>query len=63
VHHDQNPKCGTDSEEDEAVLRGGVVRTIDQESAIVAEDGDRLIEGDTVLASIRCSLPRIPLER
>ncbi|HEY9425552.1 MAG TPA: hypothetical protein VIR34_00245, partial [Gemmatimonadaceae bacterium] len=62
MHHDQHPEHGTDSEEDEAVLRGGVVRIIDQESAVVAEDSDRLLEGDTVLAPVRGGLARISLE-
>ena len=62
MHDDEEPRGGAQAEEEEAVLLGGVIRVVEQQRGVIAEDGLRLLERDAVLALVRRRLRRMPGE-
>jgi len=58
----QNTGTSAHADQDEALLVPGLVRIIEQQAMLVEEDGLSLLKGDTMLAAIGLSLPKIPGE-
>ncbi len=60
--YDQQPKAIAEAEQDEARFLFRMIGISDQEGAIIAKHGLRLLEGDAVLQAIGRILASIPLK-
>jgi hypothetical protein len=62
VDHHKQSKALAQAKENKSIFFFGVIRVIDQQCALVREDGLRILEGDLVLPEIDLGLLGIPLE-
>ena len=59
---DEDPRIGAEAEDDEAILRLGIIRIRDNQGGIVIEYRLSLLEAHAMLAQIGLGLPFISLE-
>ena len=62
VRHDKQTQTAAEAKKEKAIFVRRVIRIIDQASALISEDGLRILERHPVLTQVGCGLAGIPLE-